>query len=61
MLNQQNQQFPLISLNQLLLFLIPLTPDERVYDYIYQQSRVRLTDIEEDLQLNRIQTVDALR
>ncbi|MDT9297117.1 MULTISPECIES: hypothetical protein [Limnospira] len=61
MLNQQNQQFPLISLNQLLLFLIPLTPDEWVYDYIYQQSRVRLTDIEEDLQLNRIQTVDALR
>ncbi|CDM94364.1 hypothetical protein SPLC1_S010540 [Arthrospira platensis C1] len=43
------------------MFLIPLTPDERVYDYIYQQSRVRLTDIEEDLQLNRIQTVYALR
>lgn len=39
----------------------PPNPEGRVYDYIRQREGVRLTDIEDELKLNRIQTVDALR
>jgi gas vesicle GvpC-like protein len=39
----------------------PPNPEGRVYDYIRQRGGLRLTDIEDGLKLNRIQTVDALR